>query len=146
MARKLPLFVTRARGAARYTFPSMPSCLASRRPRPVLACLVLGVAGLASGCATGQPVDWPMIARLGANEAAGPALSGRIEAAAGVALAEPGVVDAGSGWVAFTLNCPDEARCRQATARLAAEPQLFVEVRRDELRHIPQRPSGPSIR
>jgi len=50
----------------------------------------------------------------------------------------------GSKTFVLTLDCSDEAACRQAIARLGADPGFAREVRPDQRRTLPPRPSASS--
>jgi len=116
--------------------------------RPSFPVLWPALAFALSACAgpvptEGQPVQWRLQVRT-VDEWSDPArLSERVAQVAGVPVA-PEASAIAPRWYAITLQCPDRASCKRAAMRLAAQPTLFAELRRDEARRVPVRPSTDS--
>ncbi|MED5621594.1 hypothetical protein [Ideonella sp. BN130291] len=116
----------------------MPPTAAFRLLR-FIGCAV-AAAGLAA-CATQQPVEWRLQVRTVADWPDPQALSQRAEQIAGVPVS-PEVAAIAPHWYAITLQCEDRATCKRASMKLAAQPALFVELRRDDTRALPKRPNS----
>jgi len=64
----------------------------------------------------------------------------------GVPVSAGDTVAIAPGWYALTLKCEDRAACKHAMMKLAAEPALFLELRRDETRRVPPTPTASANR
>lgn len=106
--------------------------------------LPLCVAACLAACANpSEPVQWRLQVRTVDGWADPALLSERVAEVGGVAVPEPARPIA-PRWYAVSLQCPTKADCKHAMMKLAAQPALFLELRRDDRRAIPSRPSGPS--
>lgn len=107
--------------------------------------LSLVLAALLAGCAhSGRgPVEWRLQVRTAAEWPDLAALTDRAAQVAGVPVSSD-VNPIAPRWYALTLQCEDRSACKRATMKLAAQPQLFVELRRDEQRSTPSRPLAPT--
>lgn len=93
-----------------------------------------------AGCASQRPVEWRLLGRAADTQVdAVGTLPSRIEALGGMPLSASPTQPA-PGWLAFSLQCPDTASCKRATMRLAAQPGLFTELRREDVKRLPSRP------
>jgi hypothetical protein len=115
---------------------SLPAALCLLR----LTGCAFAVAGLA-GCASHQPVEWRLQVRTVTDWPDPQALTERAEQIAGVPV-RPEAAAIAPHWYAITLQCEDRAMCKRASMKLAAQPSLFVELRRDDTRSLPQRPNS----
>jgi hypothetical protein len=105
-----------------------------------LATSLLAAAWL-TGCATQQPVEWRLQVRTVTDWPNPQDLGERAAQIAGVPV-HPDVPSIAPHWYAITLQCEDRAACKRASMKLAAQPSLFVELRRDDTRSLPQRPNS----
>ena len=107
---------------------------------------VCSAAALLSACAgTGQPVEWRLQVRTATDWPDLQALAERAAQIAGVPVS-PDVAPVAPGWYAITLQCPDRSTCKRASMKLAAQPSLFVELRRDDTRQQPTRPTAQNAK
>jgi len=58
----------------------------------------------------------------------------------------PDVAAIAPRWYALTLQCENRSACKHATMKLAAQPALFVELRRDDTRQLPSSPTARNAR
>ena len=120
----------------------MPPPPPSRR---LLAALALGAALLAA-CATGtEPGVWHLQVRTVADWPDPQALAERAAEVGGVPVrADPAAI--APRWYAIALQCESRSACKHATMKLAAQPSLFAELRRDDRRQLPPSPTAQNAR
>lgn len=102
-----------------------------------LAC----AAALLAGCATTVPVEWRLQVRTTADWPQPEQLADRAAQVGGVPV-RPDVAAIAPHWYALTLQCENRGACKRATMKLAAQRDLFVELRRDVARAGPSRPEN----
>ena len=115
----------------------MTRLLPSRRLRPLLLC----TAALAAGCATHAPVEWRLQVRTATDWASLDQLAERVVQVGGVPVSGE-VAPIAPHWYALTLQCETRGACKRASMKLAAQRDLFVELRRDTTRALPSRPEN----
>jgi hypothetical protein len=96
---------------------------------------------LAAGCATHAPVEWRLQVRTATDWPQLDQLAERVEQVGGVPVAGE-VSPIAPHWYALTLQCEDRGACKRASMKLAAQRDLFVELRRDATRAVPSRPEN----
>jgi hypothetical protein len=99
---------------------------------------------LGCACAASAPVQWRLQVRTQADWPDTSQLAERVEQVGGVPVA-PEVAGIAPRSYALTLQCENQRACKRAAMKLAAQPDLFVDLRRDEVRHIPRRPAENTI-
>jgi len=113
-------------------------------PKIPLSLSVVLIAALGACAHSRGPLEWRLQVRTAEEWADLSALTDRAAQVAGVPVRSD-VNPIAPRWYALTLECADRSSCKRATMRLAAQPQLFVELRRDEQRPTPLRPSAPTV-
>ena len=121
--------------------PPTPSCRLL-----VSAALACAAAAWLAACASdSQPVQWRLQVRTAADWPELPALAARVAEVGGVPV-RPDVAAIAPRWYALTLQCENRSACKHATMKLAAQPALFVELRRDDTRQLPSSPTARNAR
>lgn len=92
-----------------------------------------------AGCATHTPVEWRLQVRTTRDWSDLGRLAERVAQVGGAPLSGE-VAAIAPHWYAVTLVCENRRACKHASMRLAAQRDLFVELRRDTTREGPSRP------
>ncbi len=114
-------------------------------PRHSIAALLAAAIGLAGCAAASQPVQWRLQVRAAADWPDAQRFADEASVVAGVPV-RPDPVAIAPHWYAITLECESRPACKHAAMKLAAQPSLVVELRRDEQQRIPSRPSSEASR
>jgi hypothetical protein len=103
----------------------------------LLPCIAAALA--AAGCASRSPVEWRLQVRTSTDWSDLGQLAERASQVGGVPVGSD-VAAIAPHWYAFTLQCENRGACKRASMKLAAQRDLFVELRRDTTRAGPSRP------
>jgi len=96
--------------------------------------------GSLAGCASTPGTEWRLLGRTQVPWGDDAALVQRLSQVAGVPVGSTPQW-AAPQWISFTLQCPDRGACKRATMKLAAQPGLFAELRREATAGLPSRPT-----
>jgi hypothetical protein len=107
----------------------------------LMAAAAAAVSLLAACAHADKPVEWRLQVRTAQDWPDLQALAQRVSEVGGVAV-KPDVAGIAPRWYALTLQCENRAACKHATMKLATQPSLFVELRRDDQHKLPNRPTA----